>query len=421
MKSLARIIFRFLAKRILRKYHPLVIGVAGSVGKTATKEAIAAGIATAERSVRKTEGSFNAEIGVPATIIRAGRAPGSWWGWLGLLLTGKMLWLGRRAYPRALVLEMGTDHPGDLPALIALAQPTIGVLTSTAPEHLEFFGSEEKVIAEESLIVRTLGDHGTAILNLDDPAAAGIRSHVSGTVISYGWAPGATIRADGLTITRSSAGLPNGMVVKVAVDGSVIPVALPDVLGRHQAHPILAAFAVGRALGDDVLSTAKRLAAYRPPPGRMRLLEGVNNSVLIDDSYNASPAAVIAAIETLDELEVPGQKYVVLGQMSELGAAAARWHDAIGQQLGRRNIQTLITVGPLAKRIGSAALAAGWTADRIFAVDQAESAAAFLRSRLNPGDAVLLKGSRYASRLERAVSLLLAHPERDQMLLVQSR
>lgn len=419
MKSLARTLFRWMAKKILKKYKPLVIGVAGSVGKTATKEAIAAAIGGISRSVRKTEGSFNAEIGVPATIIRGGPAPHSFGGWLGLLWTGLSTWLSGRPYPQTLVLEMGADHPGDLAGLISLAHPTIGVLTSTAPEHLEFFGSEQKVIAEESLIVRTLPAGATAIINADDQAAIESVDRAHTAVITYGWNTSASIRADSFSLTRSEHGLPTGMVVKIAVDGSVIPVALPGVLGRHQAYPVLVALAVARVLGDDVLSTVRRLSSYRPLPGRMRLLEGIHGSLVIDDSYNASPAAVEAAMVALDELDIHGQKYIVLGQMSELGSAAARWHDSIGQNLGRRKIQALMTVGPLAQRIGSAAVAAGWTADQVHHVETAEAAAAWLRSKLNSGDAVLLKGSRYASRLERAVALLLAHPERDKGLLVK--
>lgn len=335
-------------------------------------------------------------------------------------MTGTKAWLTRQPYPAVLVLEMGADHPGDLQRLIDVAQPSISVLTSTAPEHLEFFGDEEQVIDEESLIVRSLPPEGTAVMNGDDSSAVELQKKLSGAKLTYGWAMSSHIRADGLFVTRADNGRPTGMVVKVAVDGSVIPVPVPGVLGRHQAYPILAAVAVARVLGDDLLTVTQRLSTYQPPPGRMRLFEGVNNSTLIDDSYNASPAAVQAAIVTLDELEMPGQKYLVLGQMSELGSAATRWHDQIGQELGRKKISMLVTVGPLAKRIGTAAIAAGWVAGQVQNVDTAEAAAAIIRPKLNSGDAVLVKGSRYASQLERAVGLLLARPERDRGFLVHS-
>lgn len=422
MKFIARKLFQWLAVRVLRKYKPLVIGVAGSVGKTATKEAIAAAISSAQRSVRRTEGSFNAEIGVPVTILRGGPAPSSLTGWLGVLISGKKIWLARRPYPQALVLEFGADHPGDLQELIELAKPSVGVLTSTAPEHLEYFGSEEQVITEESLIARMLPSSGTAVINVDDPGSSGLRSKLSGRVVTYGWGPQATVRAESLSISHADSGRPTGMVIKVAVDGSVIPVAVSGVLGRHQAYPILAAVAVAKALGDDLFPVTQRLQSYQPPVGRMRLLEGLNGSLVIDDSYNASPAAVQAAIAALDELEIPGQKYIILGQMSELGSAAARWHDTIGRGLGPRKIAGLITVGPLAKRIGTAAVTAGFEPSKVKNVASAEAAAAILRPKLNAGDAVLLKGSKYPKPgyggfIRRAAALLLQYPGRDGHLL----
>ena len=423
MKSIARKIFRSLARRILRTYHPVVIGVAGSVGKTATKEAIAAALLQPGRAVRKTEGSFNAEIGVPATIVAAGPAPVSVGGWVERLLTGLRTAYRPGDYPQFLVLEMGADHPGDLIGLIDLAQPVIGVLTSTAPEHLEFFGSEEKVIDEESRIVRSLGPDGIGIMNIDDPHAAQVREKLTAKVITYGWSPAAMIRADGFALTKNDHGLPTGMVLKVAVDGSVIPVPIPGVLGRHQAYPVLAAMAVAQALGFDLLQTGKNLVQYTAMPGRMRLLDGLHESLIIDDSYNASPAAVTAAITALEELDVPGKKYLVLGQMSELGSSAVRWHDQVGHELGRKNFEMLITVGDLAKRIGAAASVAGFPSSRIQNVETPAAAAAMLRGKLSTGDVVLLKGSKYpkpgySGYVNKAVGLLLARPDRDAALLV---
>ncbi len=415
MKPFIRLILRRLASRILRQHQPLVVVVAGSVGKTATKEAVAAGLANG-RTVRKTEGNFNAEVGVPVTIIRGGGAPSSVLDWLAVVVEG--LFGRRQNYPQTLVLELGADHPGDLEPLLSLVQPAIGILTSLAPEHLEFFGDERGVINEESLVIRRLAPTATGVVNIDDPEAASLIPQSHQRIVSYGWQPEATVRAESVTVTKNDRGLPDGQVIKVAVQGSTIPVALPGVIGRHQVYPILAAIAVGTIVGDDPVSVSQRLSAYQPPAGRMRLFEGIDGSLIIDDSYNASPAAVLAAIDTLAELDVPGRKYIILGQMSELGAAAARWHDAVGQALAGKNIDRLITVGPLAERIGHAAQSAGVSPDRMMNVDTAEAAAAAIQRDLHAGDALLVKGSRYASRLERAVKLLLGHPERDSQNLV---
>lgn len=418
MKHFARTIFRFLAGQILRRYHPTVIAIAGSVGKTATKEAIAAVLATSERMVRKTSGNFNAEIGVPVTIIVGGQARHHWWQWVGVIGTGLNWLTTNKPYPRVLVLELAADKPGDLQPLLDLAHPQIGVLTSTAPEHLEFFGDADGVVAEESLIVRTLPPDAHAVVNIDDERNAAMLAKLKAHVISYGWHSAATVRAVSATMIRNAHGLPDGMVVKVAVDGSVIPVAMPGVIGRHQALPLLAALAVAKALGDDIMSAIKSFSGWQPSPGRMRLLSGVEGSLLIDDSYNASPEAMAAALTTLFDLEVPGKKYAILGQMSELGTAAVDWHERIGRMIIPKTITELVTVGPLATKIGEAAITAGFPNTRVHNVTDAGSAAAILRPKLTSGDVVLLKGSRYAARLERAVRILLANPQTDSAKLV---
>lgn len=420
MKYFLRIIFRLLARIILARQKPLVVAVAGSVGKTATKDAIAAALTLPSRAVRKTPANFNAEIGVPATVMSAGEPPRSVRGWLGLLLRGKKQALFGGRYPSTLVLELAADHPGDLRPLMKLIKPTIGVLTSAAPEHLEFFGDENDVVDEESLVVRLLPPTGTAVVNIDDPRIATVAGTLTCKVITYGWSQEAMVRAESVTVTKDDCVLPDGMVAKISIDGSTIPIALPGVLGRHQVYPIMAAIAVGRAVGDEVMSIVQSLSTYVPPAGRMRLFHGRDGSLLIDDSYNASPEAVQAALRTLHELEVPGARIAVLGQMSELGSAAAEWHDRIGREAAALRLQTLITVGSLAERIGTAAIQAGMKPEQIHNVATAEAAAALIQPMLAPGVAVLLKGSRYASRLEKSVAILLDNPERDMKYLVSS-
>lgn len=418
MKRLIRMWFRLLARIIIWRNKPTVIAVAGSLGKTGTKDAIAAGIATPTRRVRKTPGNFNAEIGVPATIISSDGAPHSMGGWFKLLWAGKKQVIFGGRYPNALVLELAADHPGDLQPLMKLVRPTIGVLTSAAPEHLEYFGDETGVLDEESLVVRLLPPSGTAVINIDDPRVAAIAPTLTGKVLTYGWSQEAMVRAESLSLTKDDRVLPDGMVAKISIDGSTIPIALPGVIGRHQVYPIMAAIAVGRALGDEVMAIVQRLSSYVPPAGRMRLFHGRDGSLLIDDTYNASPEAVQAAIRTLHELEVPNNRIAILGQMSELGSSAAEWHDRIGREIASLRIHELVTVGPLAARIGTAAIAAGMKAERVHNVADAQAAAAAVQPWLSPGVAVLLKGSRFAAHLEKAVAMLLDNPERDAMYLV---
>lgn len=423
MKLFGRWVFRMIARAILRRERPLVVAVAGSVGKTGTKEAIAAALTTSERKVRKTVGNFNGEIGVPLTIMTGGAAPTSLWQWGAVLLVGLIQLLSRRSYPRALVLELGADKPGDLRPLVELTRPSIGVLTAVTPEHMEFFDTLDAVVAEESLVVRLLPTNGTAIINLDDPQSRAIREKLTCRVLTFGWDPSADIRLDQLRVVTNEQGLPTGQIVKIAVGGSVIPVALPGVIGRHQAYPVAAAIAVSQACGDEVFEPVQRLSQYKIPPGRMRLFSGVEGTVVIDDSYNASPAAMDAAIVALNDLIVPGRKHVILGQMSELGTAAAEAHDQVGASLDPARIETIITVGTLAKRIGEAALRKRFPPERVINVSTAEAAASTIRPLLQSGDAILVKGSHYPKPgyggfLGQAVKILLADPRHDEANLV---
>jgi len=420
MKSLIRSLIQWLAIRTVAKYHPRIIGVAGSVGKTSTKEAIAAALQSIPGGIRKTAGSFNAEIGVPVTILVGGAAPKHSLEWLVVLCRAIWQLFFRNAlYPKTLVIEMGADKPGDLRDLIRVAQPEIGVLTSTAPEHLEFFGDIHGVVAEESLILHLLPESGRGIINVDDERNRELLPDLKMPIISYGWHESALIRAQGMNVTYDERRLPSGMMVKIAVDGSVIPLAIPGSIGKHQVLPILAALASAQAAGLPLLEAVKNVGSYQAPPGRMRLLSGIRETVLLDDSYNASPEAMIAALETLIDLHVPGRKIAILGQMSELGSSSQDWHKKIGLMLRPKSVSHIITVGEQANIIGQEATTIGFPPQRHVNVPDAESAAMFVRDLLAPGDIVLLKGSRYANRLERAVRLLLADPQRDAKKTVQ--
>ncbi len=421
MKGIVRFVFRALAGLTLRRYRPVVIGIAGSIGKTASKEAIAAALSAKQRYVRKTVGSFNGEIGVPLTILTGQAAPSGWWSWLMALGRSVGVALGRkRAYPEYLVLELGADKPGDLAMLMHIAKPQIGVLTAITPEHLEFFGDMQAVVNEESAVVLDLPADGQAVINIDEPNAAAVAKQVPERVIAYGWSPRATIRAVRSTAPLSDRGLPTGMQVSIRMDNQEQQISLPGVFGQHSVYPVLAALAVGQIVGISTPELVEGLQDYQPPPGRMRLLEGLEGTLLIDDSYNASPAAMQAGLDAVAGMQLPGRTFAILGQMSELGSDAALWHDRIGRKLTPDRIYGLITVGPLAERIGAAAKKKGLPEDRIWNVPNAEAAALLIRPMLQSGDAIYVKGSRYASRLERTVRLLLHNPARDLSKLVPS-
>lgn len=411
MKSLARWLFQFIARGVLRRHRPVVIAVAGSIGKTATKEAVAASLEPSRR-VRKTVGSFNAEIGVPVTIIAGGAARKTIFGWLAVFVRGVWLCLRRSPdYPELLVLELGTDRPGDLAPLLRLAKPNISILTAIAPEHLEFFGDLDAVAQEEWQVIQALTAEATAIVNIDDEQ---IRTRLDGLaprVIRFGQSAAADVRLVHQEITLDGLGRPTGQVIKTEVSGSVIPIGLTGVIGAHQANPILAALAVHQALGLPLSAAVEGVKRYHAPPGRMRVYPGVGECGVIDDSYNASPAAMAAALRTLRDLPIRGRRVAILGQMSELGASATYWHDLIGEHAAAAKLDQLVTIGDLADRIGAAAIARGLPADRVKNVKTPAAAAALLATDIRSGDIILVKGSRYpkpgyAGFVDEAVRLL---------------
>jgi UDP-N-acetylmuramoyl-tripeptide--D-alanyl-D-alanine ligase len=422
MKMFAKNLIAALARAVLKKYQPLVIGITGSVGKTSTKEAIFAVLAS-KMSVRKSPGNYNTEFGVPATILgisAPGRSPFRWLGAIARALG--LLMIRDATYPKVLVLEMAADRPGDIEFLVRIAPPKIGVLTTIGPAHLERFGTIERVAAEKSLLPKALPSDGTAILNADDERVMATAPKTKARVVSYGFREDAAVRAADIstTLTHNEDGqIGAGMTAKVAADGAVVPMRLDGVLGAGHVYAALAATSVGVALGMNLVEIAEALRAYTPPLGRMRVISGIKYTIILDDTYNASPLSMRAALETLRSLPIAeeNQRIAVLGDMLELGAETDKAHEEVGRHVAELGIDLLVAVGERARAIHEAASIAGMSADRMFHFGSAEEAGRFVQEKLKKGDVVLAKGSR-AMRMERVVKELMAEPLRAKELLV---
>lgn len=421
MKKLLQRILAKRARAILRKYRPRIVGVTGSVGKSSTKEAIVAVLG--ERfHVRGSQKNYNTEFGLPLAIIGAdspGRSP---FGWTRVIMKAWGMLFSRKHYPDILVLEMGADKPGDIAHLVRVAPPGVGVLTSIAPVHTEFFGSMDGVRAEKATLLAALPHDGTAILNADDEIVRGLTGETRAHVMFYGFSDAGDVRAVEYRLHYLQDEDPRcaGTLFKIAYGGAVVPVAIYGVFGRQHVTAALAAATVGIVFGMNLAEIGAGIAKYRPPDGRMNIVPGVKRTLLIDDTYNASPRATHEALRTLATLEIGEQhkRIAVLADMKELGAYAQEGHQGVGKLIAELGIDLLVTVGELAREIANGAAQAGMSRDRIFEFGDREQAGKFVQERMQKGDVVLIKGSQ-SMRMEYVVKELMAEPLRAAELLVR--
>lgn len=421
MKIILQIILNFLARSVLRRYQPEIIGVTGSVGKTSTKEAIYT-VLSGRFNVRRNVGNYNNELGVPLTVLGCESGGRSLWKWLKVFGVWCRLIFGcDKNYPEILVLEMGADHPGDIRYLTDLAPCKVGVITAIGPTHVEFFKTLRKIVQEKQIIITHLKRDNFAILNADDELVSPLRNRTEAEVTTFGFSEKADLQAvefkvdqenvDGVLQTR-------GTRFKIKNGGSLVPVFLPGVAGKQHIYAALVGAAAGLIYGLNLLEIAERLRLYNGPPSRMRILDGIKYSILIDDTYNSSPVAAMAALEVLDGLEVMegGHKIAVLGDMLELGALTEEMHQQVGKRASELKLGWLVTVGERAKIMAAAAKEKGMANERIVSFGNSTDSIEWLKNKVEAGDLVLLKGSR-GVRMEKIVLTLLADPtEADKVV-----
>jgi len=421
MKNLVEKLLGWLAKRIVKKYHPEIVGITGSVGKTSVKE-ITVGILRHSFSVRGSHKSYNNELGVPLTIIGV-KSPGkSSAGWLNVFWQAIKLLICRDTdYPEILVLEMAANHPGDLEKLIKIAPCHISVVTSVSPSHLKFFKTVKKVAQEKRMLVSNLKKTDYAVLNRDDAEVFEMGKKTDADVITFGFHPEADVRTSDVVIKLSEdeRPWPEGLYFKVIFKGSIVPMYLPGIIGEHSVYRASAAIAIALIFGMNLVEISNALRDIVMPPGRMRLLLGIKNTFLIDDSYNASPSAMKAALETLSHVAIigNGERYAVLGDMLELGQQTENSHREVGLRVAELGIDFLITAGEAMKGAAAAAKEAGMPENSIASFNTAEEAGKFLQEKIQTGDVALIKGSR-AMHMERIVKEVMVEPERANELLV---
>jgi UDP-N-acetylmuramoyl-tripeptide--D-alanyl-D-alanine ligase len=343
-----------------------VIAITGSNGKTSTKDFVAATLAKKFR-VTKTEGNFNNHVGLPQTMLAAERDD------------------------EIAVWEMGMNHPGEIAALAKLAAPDVAIITNIGVAHIEFMGSREAIAQEKGALAEALTPGGTLILNADDPFSDGIAKRSAARAILVGIENGSVRATD---ISQHSTGSEFTILEGAHRCRAQLPVP-----GIHMVQNAMLAVAAGRAFGLSLEECAVGLASTPLTKARLQIRE-IDGIQFIDDSYNANPDSMKAALRTLVELDADGRRIAVLGEMGELGSESERGHREVGEAAAELRIDELIAVGTTGALIADAAKKAGL--ENSVAVESANDAADHLDKSAAPGDLILVKGSRSA-RMERVL------------------
>lgn len=419
LKKIIISILTLEARIVLRKYKPKIVAITGSVGKTSAKDAIYA-VMNPTFFVRKSDKSFNSDIGLPLTILGVPNGWSNIFIWFKNIIEGFMLIVLRNHYPKWLILEIGADRPGDIENISKWLKPDIVVVTRLpkVPAHIEFFDSPDAIIREKEYLVKSLKDDGALVLNGDDDTVFGLRQSASenNIVSTFGFSDNASFRASNDSIIYEDQ-MPVGMMFRADYSGKSIPISIKGALGRQSIYSALAALAVGVSQNLNTVSMGQALEKYNTAPGRMKLLKGIRDSLIIDDSYNSSPVAAEEALNILKETEAKGKKIAVLGDMMELGEHSMEEHKRIGRA-AVSSADKLITVGVRARYIAEGALIEGMSEKDILQFDDAKRAGKELEHILSGGDVVLIKGSQ-SIRIERTVEEVMLHPEKKKELLVR--
>jgi UDP-N-acetylmuramoyl-tripeptide--D-alanyl-D-alanine ligase len=418
LKKIVAYILRIESQLVLWKYKPKVITITGSVGKTSTKDAVYAVISSFSH-VRKSEKSYNSEIGLPLTILGC---PNGWnnpYKWLKNILTGLWIFIWPHKYPKWLVLEVGVCKPGDMKKTASWLKSDAVIMTAIGetPVHIEFFNSRKHLIEEKSQLIKTLKKDGLLILNRDDEVIFEMKAKSKNIAITYGFTEGADILASEERILYNDDDEPAGIVFRIDHAGNSLPVVIEDVFGTNHVYASLATLALASGLKFNIINAVNTLRNYDIPPGRMRLLHGIHNSLIIDDTYNSSPFACHSALQTLGEIKTKGRKIAVLGDMLELGKYTQEAHYSVGKT-AKENADILIVVGPRAVAIKEGAIENEMNKKDIYEFSDSRGAGEFLETFIKDNDLIFIKGSQ-GVRMERAVERVLENKENKTKLLVR--
>lgn len=410
-----RKIIQFKLEALVKRYfsrHPDIklVAVAGSVGKTTTKVAIATVLSQVFR-VRLHEGNHNSELSAPLAILGVEFPDNirSISAWVNVFRAAKER-INSPTDVDIIVQELGSDRIGQIDHYRKYLHPDLGVVTAISPEHMEFFVTMDNVAKEEMGIANFSKQ---ALINRDD---------IDGEYAKY--LTNANVSTYGTSATAENHFISQDFSIEGGYKGQFISRDLEEpietsvrVVGEHSIRTAVAAFAVGVKMGMDTKSITKGLAAITAAPGRMNILKGIKNSILIDDSYNSSPLAVKSSLQTLYQISAP-QRIAVLGSMNELGESSAEEHKKVGELCNPNELAWVITVGDEAEKyLAPVAKAKGC---QVKSFKTAVAAGGFVRGAIEDGSVVLFKGSQGGIYVEEAVKVVLRSAADDTKLVRQS-
>lgn len=365
-----------LARHHRSRFSIPVAGITGSNGKTTTKEMVAA-ILSRRNRVLKNTGNLNNLIGVPLTL------------------------LALQAEHQAAVVEMGINVPGEMARLVAMSQPTVGLITNIHPAHLEGLGSVAGIVQEKGILWAQMGSDGVAVINLDDerlrdfPLPSGRRA----VTYSLGDASADVTLAGSVEMQGATS------VFLLRLGTTMLHIRL-SVLGEHHVMNGVAAAAVAWAMGEPPEAIAEGLSAHRPVKQRMQVTHLRSGRVLVDDTYNANPKSMIAAVRTVCQASGGRRVIAILGDMKELGPESPALHRQVGRQIGRLGPGEIVTFGEVSREIGKGAVESGMSPDVCRHAESHEEAASLVTERRPEGEWILVKGSR-SMAMEKVVAKLL--------------
>lgn len=416
MIKLANKILAFLAKVIVSKYKPKIIGITGSVGKTSSREAIFS-VVSRLGETWESKKNFNNEIGLPLAVFGVDNLPEkNLFRWFEVILKACFLIIWPYKYPKYLILEMGVDHPGDMNHLIDIAKPNIAVITSIGISHYEYFESEILVAQEKWKIGSKLEPNEYLILNADSKLAMEAKNKMEVKTISFGVQnPDAEF-----VVTQAVEKYDSNIETEITVkqkNGSVHNFKI-NAVGRPHIYAVTCALTVSFACGQSFDEFKKGILNYKPTAGRLNILKGINGASIIDDSYNAAPASTREALELLARF--PAKKRIaVLGDMRELGSKTIPAHEEIGDLVNRISPDLLVTVGVNSKIIASRATYLGFDNSKVRSFKLSRDAIDTVKAEMEQGTVVLFKGSQNTIRLEKIVKEVMLEKHLAKDLLVR--
>ncbi len=421
LKQIVVLVLTKLSIAVLKKYQPKIIAVTGSVGKTTTKDAIYTAIYKYKKT-RKSEKSFNSEIGVPLTILGCKNAWSNPFLWIENIFVGLKLVLFKNDYPEWLVLEVGADRPGDIENISKWLTPNIAVITRlpNIPVHIEYFSSVEEISKEKLFLARSLAKDGVVVVNSDDETLERLVKELNVPTITYGADLNSDVTITDITTVYSKTDnlvFPSGINFNLNIKDQKILINIDNVIGNHVALNLGASLAIAKYLNLNIDDVAKGLSMFINPLGRMNLIKGIKQTLIIDDSYNSSPVAVEEGLTTMANLKISGRKIIVLGDMLELGIFSTEEHKKIGEKVANVG-DILITVGVRARGFAEGAMNAGMSEKNIFQYENSQEAGKEVQNMLSSGDLIFVKGSQ-GVRMEKFVEEIMLEPDRKADLLVR--